>query len=208
MDKRIEFFPISRFLAARRYYVSNWALIIILLQKPTDNQQFSISSGNLFLHLSLWGYIHVIRKSIMIKILWVWNFVRFKYRVVNYRRRKSGMLELHNFNLLTQLVAFCLRSRRRCCSFGPGPARKALTRLRVFSRWLGATASTWARYFCIVVSSPGTGNLGRGSSLCEKFFFFWEYSFIRFCWRFSTYDYNNIYLIPILRSLYGNVVFE
>lgn len=68
---------------------------------------------------------------------------------------------------LTQLATFCLRSRRRCCNFGPCPARNALTRLRVFSRWFGATASTWARYFCIVVSSCGTGKLGRGSSFCK-----------------------------------------
>ncbi|OXU25485.1 hypothetical protein TSAR_014959, partial [Trichomalopsis sarcophagae] len=65
------------------------------------------------------------------------------------------------------LSTFCLRSRRRCCSFGPGPARKALTKLRVLSRWFGATASTWARYFCIVHSRLGTGRLGRGSSLCN-----------------------------------------
>jgi len=70
--------------------------------------------------------------------------------------------------LLTQLVIFCLRSRRRCWSFGPGPERKARTKLRVFSRWFGVMASTCAKYFCKVVSRSGTGRLGRASSFCKS----------------------------------------
>lgn len=70
--------------------------------------------------------------------------------------------------LLTQLVVFCLRSRRRCWSFGPGPERKAFTKLRVLSRWFGVMTSTCAKYFCKVVSRSETGRLGRASSFCKS----------------------------------------
>lgn len=70
-------------------------------------------------------------------------------------------------NSLTQLVVFCRRSKSRCWSFGPGPERKAFTRLLVLGKWLGAITSTWAKYFCKVDSKSGTGRLGRMASFCK-----------------------------------------